>query len=188
MGCDIHFNIEQQDAAGKWRSATPKDLYVGRNYALFSFLAGIRGDWDPPIPPRGIPEDASTKVKERWKQWDGDGHTPSYLTLSELLKMGEMISEIPVLLNLPDYKKYKQGEKNITYYLRNLNAVEISNEEMDRRINLLCFDDETEYMTQITDISMKMILTTFYSNVVRKMQEMSKDDNDKVRCVFWFDN
>lgn len=58
--------------------------YSKRNYLLFGLLAGVRaGNFQPPIPPRGLPEDASPTVRLQYQD-DRDAHTPSWLTLAEL--------------------------------------------------------------------------------------------------------
>jgi len=63
-------------------------FYSGRNYALFTKLAGVRS-WtnDGAIcEPRGIPDDASDAYIYVTEQWEGDGHSHSYFTLTELLE------------------------------------------------------------------------------------------------------
>lgn len=65
MGCDIHLYIEYRkpfDSTGyrnNWKSFGGR-INPGRNYIIFSLLAGIRNYNELPIlvPPRGMPEDA----------------------------------------------------------------------------------------------------------------------------------
>lgn len=102
MGCDIHIYTEELDRHGKWRCADffeineyyngdaddePRfehvEFYRGRDYELFGALAGVRKEIRH-IKPKGFPEDASVECKEAFEYWDGDAHTPSYLTLREL--------------------------------------------------------------------------------------------------------
>src|SRR4051794_16548380 len=111
MGCDIHFYVEKKDENGNWQSADAwetedgydcpsipykKRFYSGRNYDLFGILADVRngrgfagvktGDGFVPIAePRGLPDDASPKIKADCDRWGVDGHSHSYLSLSELL-------------------------------------------------------------------------------------------------------
>jgi len=61
--------------------------YDSRNYQLFSILADVRGNYSPIVEPRGIPEDASYGYKYMCDQWDGDAHSHSYYTLTELLNV-----------------------------------------------------------------------------------------------------
>ncbi len=64
-------------------------FYAGRNYNLFTALAGVRSEHfanNPPIisEPKGIPDDASPEYIEEVKYWKGDGHSHSYLTLKDI--------------------------------------------------------------------------------------------------------
>lgn len=69
--------------------------YDRRNYSLFAILANVRngygfagvdtGDGFIPITmPRGVPEDASSYYKKLVEDYALDGHSHSYLTLTEL--------------------------------------------------------------------------------------------------------
>ena len=89
MGCDIHIMGEKRDGDG-WRNcySTAIDEIEQRSYNIFGFLANVRNysDVEPISQPRGFPEDASYGVKEEFvNRWGGDGHTPSWLTVDELL-------------------------------------------------------------------------------------------------------
>lgn len=107
MGCDIHMYVEyKKRSTNKWESGDfyrenpygdPEDendqeyseveLYGGRNYGLFSTLAGVR-DYSDKVEavaePKGFPEDACDFVKKEFKDQEGDAHTPSFLTLKEI--------------------------------------------------------------------------------------------------------
>src|SRR5262249_46209472 len=115
MGCDIHFYVEKQVngawySADKWAPnedagdegepilalAYKNRFYSDRNYNLFGILANVRngsgfagcdtGDGFVPISePRGIPDDVSKEVKAEADRWDGDGHSHSWLTVTELM-------------------------------------------------------------------------------------------------------
>lgn len=57
----------------------------GRNYWLFNLLADVRygPDWLKPLDsPRGVPDDASYAYRQLVEDWDGDGHSHSYFTLT----------------------------------------------------------------------------------------------------------
>lgn len=102
MGCDIHIVAERKNPTTglyePWGTFTdrygsfvqegpkgrPNEIYVGRNHTLFGVLAGVRGGDDHMIaPPRGLPTDMSPEVA---KYHEDVEHTPSYLTLRELLE------------------------------------------------------------------------------------------------------
>lgn len=115
MGCDIHFYTEtkiddtwhplympvpekvvQKELArmtnkynSNWYDYFANQNYAnyrGRNYCLFTFLAGVRGNKKPYIEPRGIPEDCSALIRKVYEKWAGDAHTPHYYYLSELME------------------------------------------------------------------------------------------------------
>ena len=57
-----------------------------RIYALFGALAGTRGTIDPIYDPRGLPDYVSPEVLEEYRLFEGDAHTPSWLTTIEFRK------------------------------------------------------------------------------------------------------
>tara|TARA_R110000772_G_scaffold2410_4_gene8624 strand:- start:85217 stop:85729 length:513 start_codon:yes stop_codon:yes gene_type:complete len=69
-----------------WGVIYEKLYYRGRNYNLFEKLANVRSYNDNPTSePRGIPDDISFSFEYICKQWEGDAHSHSYFTLTELL-------------------------------------------------------------------------------------------------------
>jgi hypothetical protein len=115
MGTDIHFYTERRTATGwesadNWTPYPYKDdeeggpdewvswddqLYTSRNYDVFAILADVRngrgfagidtGDGFVPIAEeRGLPDDLSPRLKTFFDA-HGVDHTPSWLTLAELL-------------------------------------------------------------------------------------------------------
>lgn len=101
MGCDIHMYVEYRNdnnwrpgdyfvKDGDWADDNGferKEIHGGRNYSLFSTLAGVRDYSEKIVPvsePKGIPDDACRYTKKQFNEWGSDAHTPSYLTLSEL--------------------------------------------------------------------------------------------------------
>src|SRR5262245_45786506 len=95
MGCDIHMVLERRDyEKNRWVGI---DSFCGhqsclgdrgyswsiarsRNYARFAKLAGVRGDGPEP---RGVPDDISETTDFLIRDWDGDGHSHSWLMLSD---------------------------------------------------------------------------------------------------------
>lgn len=74
-----------------WNVPYGQGFYHGRNYYLFSILADVRNygsDKVKPISaPKGIPKNASDGYKYTIGRWDGDGHSHSYFTLSQLMRV-----------------------------------------------------------------------------------------------------
>ena len=102
MGCDIHSYAEKK-VNEKWekvgevfpmdewdRNYYKKDFnespFDWRSYAMFGFLADVRNYYNSEYlsEPKGLPDDISQEVKEKADDWDGDGHSHSFLTVKEL--------------------------------------------------------------------------------------------------------
>jgi hypothetical protein len=85
MGCDIHGWFEVY-----WRKKwiATHQIPSNRNYFLFAIFANVRNYEDKLIPicdARGLPHDISIKALEDSDQWNGDGHSHSYLDYQELI-------------------------------------------------------------------------------------------------------
>lgn len=91
MGCDIHIWAERKTATGYEvvndvgfsEGSAPFDW---RAYGMFGFLADVRNYSDvPPIAEkRGLPDDVSAEVRGECLDWCSDGHSHSWLSVSEL--------------------------------------------------------------------------------------------------------
>ena len=85
MGCDIHMYAEQLGRQ-RWKVMPMKEPFDQRSYGMFGFLAGVR-NYSAVTPisyPRGLPNDVSPEVWDACKEWGGDGHSHSWLTVQEL--------------------------------------------------------------------------------------------------------
>lgn len=82
MGCDIHTTAEQ-NVGGRW-VGIGFEPFDWRSYGMFGFLANVRNYSDVPYiaADRGLPEDASELVRERYPE---DGHSHSWVLVDELL-------------------------------------------------------------------------------------------------------
>lgn len=66
MGCDIHGFIERRSANETWTSVSADQLWLARDYHLFSLLADVRSHQPGDGPkPKGLPDDFSHKVLSR---------------------------------------------------------------------------------------------------------------------------
>lgn len=81
MGCDIHVFLERR-VEDRWVmvNTLTSNQTTNRNYDRFAKLAGVRGDGPEP---RGIPADVSESVKLHISDWEGDGHSHSWMSLRE---------------------------------------------------------------------------------------------------------
>jgi len=96
MGCDIHAFIEYAyDGETITNSFTDSELHIGRDYELFSLIAGVRGATSPIVSPRGFPDEcikngdssvfpSSWCCKEKFNDYGVDAHSATWLTLDEL--------------------------------------------------------------------------------------------------------
>lgn len=82
MGTDIHLHLEVQ-IDGQWHHYGAPS--VGRYYDLFGLMAGVRGDQEPIVQPRGLPVDASALTRLCFKR--DDGHTASWLEAEEIARL-----------------------------------------------------------------------------------------------------
>jgi len=97
MGCDIHtfceeyihgrwFSLEDFDEDGlNWRS----NIWGGRNYEFFTFLAGVRSQYNDHVPqpfgpPRGFPAEKSDEMNMLFDNIDF--HSSGWVFLDEFLE------------------------------------------------------------------------------------------------------
>lgn len=93
MGCDIHVVLERRwnnrwVGVNKFEYSKP-DRYRAytreRNYQRFTALANVRGHGG--LDPRGLPKDISDLTAMEVDGWSGDGHSHSWVTLDDALKI-----------------------------------------------------------------------------------------------------
>lgn len=178
MGCDIHLYTERL-VNGKWQSIDLYDssgdivsAYNGRNYSLFSILAGVRAsvENDPIDSPRGLPDDVSDTVKAEFDKWVGGAHTPSHFTLLELKR----------------------------YYAEHMSVLQsgLVNQDQSDRLDRWYEIPDTwcQGTTQkgfvrrewFRKSPLKYLIKAIESHMSRMW--FSYIDNQNIRIVFWFDN
>jgi hypothetical protein len=83
MGTDIHLYAEQRLGNGRWVALFDSQVFIWRDYGLFTRLAGVR-EREGVVPisqPRGMPADASETVREGLSS--GDYHSHSWISGEE---------------------------------------------------------------------------------------------------------
>lgn len=153
-------------------------------------MADVRSEaFSALAPQRGLPCNISVGVAKEWENWMGDGHSPSYYTLTELLESKNKSSIVTAYLSVQSYKYYKKmGYPNDWYSYLPFRSKEVSNQEMDKIINLLAFSDGEEYYTEtIWEQPNRLICEHFGDKIIPAMQELDSN-TDNVRFIFWFDN
>lgn len=86
MGCDIH-TVAEKKVGERYVAINGFEPFDWRNYFMFGFLAGVRNysGITPISNRRGVPEDASSEAAGSITGWDIDGHSHSWLTVTELM-------------------------------------------------------------------------------------------------------
>lgn len=231
MGCDIHFYVEKYSTvAERWFSCDEwvvgessfepnryevpwnKKFYHYRNYKLFSILADVRngygfagvdtGDKLRPIAkPRGLPDDCDPRIADEAAYWGVDGHSHSYLTISEIIDYDwTQTVKVRGWISEEDFRDWDlwgrdQGELPRSYSggVGGKNVKHISIEEMERRIEKFpsgSSDDDFNYYCQFeVDQPYYQLCSDFLGRTVWRMLRFAKPwALEYVRCVFWFDN
>ena len=199
MGCDIHAFLEIQDQEGKWQSADrykpnkyydpdepgegPEfevdDIYSGRDYALFTALAGVRnyGHAVAQIDePRGLPADTNKYIQKEREGWGCDGHSDSWVLLSELLEFQEKhrTAEYSGMISKEQAEALEQGE-NPTSWCQGT-----SDETAVHRT-------WTEAYSVLYDL-VDAIKARVDDEFLNFGSEITEDQAKRTRLVFWFDN
>lgn len=241
MGCDIHCYVEKRDGS-KWVSADRWEpceyepdsgrktvpygsrIYSGRNYDLFGILADVRNGrgfagirtgagFNPISEPKGLPVDVSPEVKAESEGWGCDGHSHSWLTLSELLAYDwtqetEHQGDVDGV-TFEKWARWNRAKGEAPEYwcgsCSGSSIIHISPEDMEARVKelnaeLAGMKDVTfaqrEELTKARLGDLHTIVTwrqpyykavrSFLSDTMPRLFRLGSPDN--VRLVFWFDN
>lgn len=132
MGCDIHWILEKVTENNTWIGVHSNFPYIensliGRNYEFFGELASVRGESKKE--PLGMPEDCSHLSTYLEERWEGDGHSHSFMPLSEFV-------DIFVKVSLPYLTKHQQE-----FPIYNMFGFEITPEYVDEYRVVFFFDN-----------------------------------------------
>ncbi|KKM74917.1 hypothetical protein LCGC14_1395480 [marine sediment metagenome] len=191
MGCDIHLYIEKKKK-GKWVMAQgvvadedgnlnvpyPDLKYTGRNYELFGFLAGVRNPENQYFETKGFPKNASKEVKNIFKSWGRDAHTPSYLTLAELKEVDwkDRMIKVSGMKQKDQLKKLKKTLKT-------------KNPDYNLLYDYCQWTNQEDYESFEVSIPISFYFKDFYRDVVDKISMYDwRCEKEEIRIVFWFDN
>lgn len=210
MGCDIYLMVEVRDKRiDQWKEYDIADellKFIGRNYNLFSILAGVRngkgfanadtGDAFIPIDtPRGVPKNASENYIAYVEYWGLDGHSHSFLDLAELKKYdwhGQK-NKHRGFMSQKDYAEYKRTGRIVRYVanVSGANVKKVSNEAMNALIsNKVIPDKEVFYYTLMEwEESYYESAMSFVEKVLPALEKNVNDCNcedEDVRLLFFF--
>lgn len=226
MGCDIHLYVEKR-VDGKWATADKwthseydtenpdsrtvsyeDSWYTGRNYELFSVLAGVRNRYDiiPISEPRGIPDDVSPELKQGYN--DCYEQSGSWLTLAEILSYDWTQSFIESgYISVLDFfrwesynRKYGERPNSWCQDVGGGNTKKISEDAMRKMISdigketkddrntrkiLESMEDHIYCFSEWSSI-LSHVCSEFWSTVIPRLLRLG--DPKDVRIVFWFDS
>ena len=198
-------NVKQYlaERLAKEETASHSFLYDGRNYALFSILANVRNhpEWgrarkrgyEPICYPKGLPDDVSDFVYGEADEFGCDGHSHSYLTVSELNNYDwNRTSVVCGYVDMEQYLAFKNNGSPARYCgdAGGRMVEKVTNEQMDGLIaDPSLVNKDISYYTKICwNEPYKDSAGMFYDWSLPKLNELAGDDPDSVRIVFWFDN
>jgi hypothetical protein len=189
MGCDIHLYKEKK-IDSEWVTADTgwvkeygeidipyENQFTDRNYELFGFLsAGVRCEFEFSFKPRGMPFNVCLEVSNICESWNGDGHSHSYLTLSELCEAWEYLKTQTIPIS------GMMEPKQLANLKESIEAKE------DTNWNFLypyCAWTNDESQVQFTvDIPAQLQLKAL-KEIIGAFDKINAED---LRIVFWFDN
>jgi hypothetical protein len=211
MGCDIHVYTEKRNDKDHWVNVdlwrlneyyNPYDpeyaysgsqliinsCYTGRDYTLFSALADVRsGSDDTPVfsQPRGLPDDVSDIVRFESDRYGVDGHSHSYATLAEL----------------EDWVN-QQGTQHITAWVSAADAEllrtqgQIPSAAFRSRPSAMAFSENSQWVQASWEESFNALDNFLHqvSAAARDVfwvwgdRQLSDEQKQAFRVVFWFDN
>lgn len=200
MGCDIHMYVEYKKEEkwihGDYFKPNPYfnknapdpyegeferiEIYGGRNYILFSVLAGVRdytNSRKPVAEPKGIPEDCSEYVLKDYRDWDCDGHTHSWLTLKELEEYQQQAPPMKFTGMLSPAQAKDLDEEGITpsSWCQWTNKEDYVRREWE--------EENTVLIPLIEKLETRAIELLKYG-----YGELNETNKENIRIVIWFDN
>ena len=190
----------------KWES----DLYLGRNYWLFSALAGVRNRdlaLTPISPPRGVPKDASVAYTFVVEEEANDVHSHSWFTLAELQAV-DWDKGIPFegFLDAYNYYRLLKGKDPVSWDTycteqHNISASEMLEHLKEVRKSLVPYArlekalrEEYSYRCKTKtqwNMSYRSFMEDFLSKFLPALQKLALDSGlspEDVRFCFHFDN
>lgn len=208
-----HLDWEKEFQIGTYDDGSPKrdydkifnhPLYIGRNYDLFAILANVRNGrgfagvetgtgFKPISMPRGLPVDCTSGVKEQSENWGLDGHSHSWMLLSELLAF-DYDNQFTVQYGVVDEAEYVQWKevgkpKSWCGGVSGRSIKHVSNGLMEGYITGDFQKEEgIEYYTKVQwRESYRESVGPQWFETLEYLKRLGVDST-QVRLVFWFDN
>ena len=210
MGCDIHVMIEakRENCWGdrwvnvdNWRynpyhgryedepEIQLNAIYTGRDYELFSFLAGVRNYGGNPSFgfDRGFPEDASKQIAEKYKSCGRDAHTPGYCTLKELKEAAAGVKSVrrEGAVAKSQVDRYRETGKTPDSWAQGIGCWKGIAPKYADKFEWLVWEDEVHCFDRLIAAIEERKRDVFWT--FRPEDDDSIHDSE-IRIVFWFDN
>ena len=226
MGTDIHLFVEKREADGKWVSADEwseelgysraRHFYSDRSYDTFAILADVRNGYGfagvptgrgfkPISEPKGWPSDLSEELK---RESEGIEHTPSHLTLKELLEYDWTQQTIKVgMINGPQFYQWSrwqqsagEGPDSWCGSIDGGGIVHVEQAEMKRQVEMLKakFKNRAELSEaidkQLGNVYTRVSWSVTYAQAAQGfiigclMRLLRLGKPEDVRIVFYFDS
>lgn len=185
MGADIHGFIEVWEC-NMWISKVDADCLIPRDYDFFGVLFGVRNrtGFEPLFDTRGIPNDASFSCKHGYEEWGLDSHSPSYVTLDELLAIDKTVQAEERSDWTTGYKRQPNGELK---WVTQFGWSSTISPEYDERLSNGEEIEVNGIIYKKEFLTVENALGKTYEVVIDTMQTLKKH-YEKVRLVVWFDN
>lgn len=191
MGCDIHLYREKKinnvwvtadegwcDEYGEGVKDVPwKTRFTDRDYNLFGFLSsGVRRKHEFSFKERGMPFNVCAEIKALCDSHGGDGHSSSYLSLTELKDAWAFLQDKTIVVSgMKDAKELQALQASIR-----------SDEKTNWDLIYPYCQGTTD--PKAMDFSIDADCTYFLSGVKKIIDLFDDVDGEDQRIVFWFDN
>lgn len=191
MHCKLF--VERKSDDGSWHLVPETEEPRKERWSTsqrFEFLAMLGGVEYEDVPPfadlKGLPTDASPELMSFWKE---DCQKPSHLSLAQVLELGEKTIPVTGYLGLEEFEKYMaSGKTKVEKAYKSVprSSIILTNQRMERVINMSQFMDENTYFTLMNwDEKYTEVDKYFWNQMIPKMK-MIDEKLDNVRIVFWF--
>lgn len=192
MGCDIHLYLEYKNPdntySTKWTNFGNR-YSMGRDYQLFGYLAGVRGNGPPIVAPRGYPTDADYDTDQEFYYFigdkeDDDGWGRRTVTLETANGWGTQIiyDENNKPQKVADPDSHTPSWLTFSEFTSALVLAETNHRTW-------IYNDDVETSRNIKDLYIKGLKTYLikYKALAATMETFEKAGY-QTRIVFWFDN
>ena len=206
MGCDIHLYTERKLLDdNRWicvdhfiynpyydgknpdeKELSPVEIYDGRDYTMFTALAGVRNDNMTPIisPPRGLPTDVSDVVRSLYDWWSDDAHSASWLTAKELFKYDAThpYTKHSGLMSGDDAKNFDEFGTHPTSWWEWGNVKDQAYREWATT------GSPIQHLVKAVKERMMEVFWIWDFLPTKEQEARLREQSENFRIVFWFDN